>query len=120
MCEQIRELLRVKLKQVFGCVQGNGSPKLQGRLQEDAEGPQQGADGKGVVLLGDAGVEEQRAGGPRGALVLDAVAAVPATGGVVAALVAAVAGVVSAAVLSVARTEIRNRTTRSWVSVKLR
>lgn len=56
----------------------------------------------------DAGVKDQGAFGPQGALVCEAVAAVPSTGGIVAALLAVGVGVVIAAVLDVARTESRD------------
>lgn len=53
----------------------------------------------------DFGVKDQSAFSPQGALVGEAVAAIPSTGGAVASLLAVGVGVVVAAVLDVARTE---------------
>lgn len=105
MSEQLGELLRAEVKQVPAGGEAHGAPQFERRLEEDAECPEQGADGHGDVLLWDFDVEEQRAFGPVGGLVFEAVAAVPPAGGVVATLVAAAAGEISPAVLGVARTE---------------
>lgn len=56
-------------------------------------------------MLWEVGVNDQGALGPQGALVCEAVTAVPSTGGAVASLLAVGVGVVIAAVLDVARTE---------------
>lgn len=103
MSQQVREFLGVEVKQVHVSAQGDVVPQFEWRLQEDAEGPEQGPDGDAAVELGDVGVEEQGAFGPLGPLLFDAVAAVPPAGGIVAPLVAAVAGVISPAVLGVTR-----------------
>lgn len=58
----------------------------------------------------DFGVKDQGAFSPQGALVCEAVAAVPSTGGAVASLLTVVVGVVVAAVLDVARTESHDGT----------
>lgn len=105
MSEQLSELLGAEVEQVPARSEAHGAPQPEGRLEEDAEFPEQRADGGRDVLLWDVRVEEQRAFSPYGGLVFEAVAAVPAAGGVVAALVAAAAGVISPAVLSVARSE---------------
>lgn len=56
-------------------------------------------------MLWDVGVKDQSAFGPPGALLCEAVAAVPSTEGAVASLLAVGVGVVVTAVLDVARTE---------------
>lgn len=108
MSEQLRQLLRAEVKQVPAGGEGHGAPQFERGLEEDAERPEQGADKYGDVLLWDFGVKEQRAFSPDGGLVFEAVAAVPSTGGVVAALVAAAAGVISPTVFGVAWTENRH------------
>lgn len=56
-------------------------------------------------MLWDFGMKDQGAFGPHGGLVLEAVAAVPSTGGAVTSLLAMRVCVVVSAVLDVARTE---------------
>lgn len=70
-------------------------------MEEDAEGPEQRAVGKATALMWDFSVKDQRAFGPLSALVCEAVAAIPSTGGAVAALLAVRVGVVVAAILDV-------------------
>lgn len=74
-------------------------------MEENTERPQQGAVGKGATLQWAFSVEDQGAFSPHGALVCEAVAAVPSTGGAVTSLLAVGVGVVITAVLDVARTE---------------
>lgn len=105
LSQQVGELLRVKVKQVPVSGEGGGASQFERRLQEDTERPEQGAVGEGAPVLWDVSVKDQGAFGPQGALVCEAVTAVPAAGGAVAALLAVGVGVVIAAVLDVARTE---------------
>lgn len=73
-------------------------------MEEDAEGPEQRAVGKAAALVREFSVKDQRAFGPLRRLVGEAVAAVPATGGAVAALLTVRVAVVVAAILDVSRT----------------
>lgn len=99
----------VKIKQVPVSGEGGGASQYYWRLEEDTGSPEQGDVGEGAMLMWDSGVEDQGAFGPAGALVFEAVAAVPSTGGAVASLLTVGVGVVIAAVLGVTRTESRDR-----------
>ena len=106
----------VKIKQVPVSGEGGGASQYYWRLEEDTGSPEQGDVGEGAVLMWDSGVEDQGAFGPTGALVFEAVAAVPSTGGAVASLLTVGVGVVIAAVLGVTRTESRDR--EGWRDVR--
>lgn len=85
-------------------------------MEEDAEGPVERAVGGAAALRSHFSVKHQRAFSPLRPLAGEAVAAIPSTGGAVAALLTVRVSIVVAAVLDVSRTVNNDETGKKRAS----